>query len=228
MCICVKYFHCFFCFLLFSVFKSHCDYRESCHSTWLLWPHPAKTSSPTRLWLKVNTDSVSYSFTHGRSNRHVKGIIMRMHSYACFMLNSLFHDSTSVTENELILASVKDNLTVAHSSERLDRMTGFVLPLPLFPGKLINPIVVSCLDRAVFCDWIQHFKAADVPVLSPPPPVYDIIYTPTQREVSTALPFLTGQKQLHCSQLLMIHNYQVYNLLLVCESAGGASQSMRK
>ncbi|XP_029363316.1 probable pleckstrin homology domain-containing family N member 1 isoform X2 [Echeneis naucrates] len=52
----------------------------------------------------------------------------------------------------------------------------------MIEGKLINPIVVSCLDRAAFCDWIQHFKAADVPVLSPPPPVYDIIYTPTQRE----------------------------------------------
>ncbi|KAM8754787.1 uncharacterized protein plekhn1 isoform 2-T2 [Acanthopagrus schlegelii] len=52
----------------------------------------------------------------------------------------------------------------------------------MIEGKLINPIVVSCLDRTEFCDWIQHFKAADVPVLSPPPPVYDIIYTPTQRE----------------------------------------------
>ncbi|KAF7657742.1 hypothetical protein LDENG_00022770 [Lucifuga dentata] len=52
----------------------------------------------------------------------------------------------------------------------------------MIEGKLINPIVVSCLDRIEFCDWIQHFKAADVPVLSPPPPVYDIIYTPTHRE----------------------------------------------
>ncbi|KAM3872585.1 uncharacterized protein plekhn1 [Diretmus argenteus] len=52
----------------------------------------------------------------------------------------------------------------------------------MIEGKLINPIVVSCLDKAEFCDWIQHFKAADVPVLTPPPPVYDIIYTPTQRE----------------------------------------------
>ncbi|KAJ0036881.1 hypothetical protein NQD34_005558 [Periophthalmus magnuspinnatus] len=52
----------------------------------------------------------------------------------------------------------------------------------MIEGKLINPIVVSCLDRSEFCDWIQHFKAADVPVLSPPPPVYDIIYTPTQKE----------------------------------------------
>uniref|UniRef100_A0A3Q1J5A8 PH domain-containing protein n=1 Tax=Anabas testudineus TaxID=64144 RepID=A0A3Q1J5A8_ANATE len=52
----------------------------------------------------------------------------------------------------------------------------------MIEGKLINPIVVSCLDRSEFCEWIQHFKAADVPVLSPPPPVYDIIYTPTHRE----------------------------------------------
>ncbi|CAL1606014.1 unnamed protein product [Knipowitschia caucasica] len=52
----------------------------------------------------------------------------------------------------------------------------------MIEGKLINPIVVSCLDRTEYCDWIQHLKAADVPVLSPPPPVYDIIYTPTQKQ----------------------------------------------
>ncbi|KAM9343769.1 putative pleckstrin homology domain-containing family N member 1 [Pholidichthys leucotaenia] len=52
----------------------------------------------------------------------------------------------------------------------------------MIEGKLINPIVVSCLERTEFCDWIQHLKAADVPVLSPPPPVYDIIYTPTHTE----------------------------------------------
>ncbi|XP_076019597.1 uncharacterized protein plekhn1 isoform X2 [Genypterus blacodes] len=52
----------------------------------------------------------------------------------------------------------------------------------MIEGKLINPIVVSCLDRAEFCEWIEHFKAADVPVLTPPPPVYDIIYTPTHGE----------------------------------------------
>ncbi|XP_029975722.1 pleckstrin homology domain-containing family N member 1 [Salarias fasciatus] len=52
----------------------------------------------------------------------------------------------------------------------------------MIEGKLINPIVVSCLDRAEFCEWIESFKAADVPVLSPPPPVYDIIYTPTSTE----------------------------------------------
>ncbi|KAL2103604.1 hypothetical protein ACEWY4_000472 [Coilia grayii] len=52
----------------------------------------------------------------------------------------------------------------------------------MIEGKLINPIIVSCLDKTEFHDWIQHLKAADVPILSPPPPVYDIIYTPTQRE----------------------------------------------
>uniref|UniRef100_A0A3Q0R7I1 Pleckstrin homology domain containing, family N member 1 n=1 Tax=Amphilophus citrinellus TaxID=61819 RepID=A0A3Q0R7I1_AMPCI len=52
----------------------------------------------------------------------------------------------------------------------------------MIEGKMINPIVVSCVDRMEFCDWIQQFKAADVPVLSPPPPVYDIIYTPTKTE----------------------------------------------
>uniref|UniRef100_A0A3Q3G4T9 Pleckstrin homology domain containing, family N member 1 n=1 Tax=Labrus bergylta TaxID=56723 RepID=A0A3Q3G4T9_9LABR len=63
----------------------------------------------------------------------------------------------------------------------------------MIEGKLINPIVVSCLDMPEFCDWIQHFKAADVPVLSPPPPVYDIIYTPTHREVRPALLPFTGR-----------------------------------
>ncbi|TRY96612.1 hypothetical protein DNTS_024244 [Danionella cerebrum] len=52
----------------------------------------------------------------------------------------------------------------------------------MMEGKLINPIIVSCLDKIEFHDWIQHFKCADVPILSPPPPVYDIIYTPTQKE----------------------------------------------
>uniref|UniRef100_A0A3Q1CLN9 PH domain-containing protein n=1 Tax=Amphiprion ocellaris TaxID=80972 RepID=A0A3Q1CLN9_AMPOC len=63
-------------------------------------------------------------------------------------------------------------------------------------GKLINPIVVSCLDRTEFCDWIQHFKAADVPVLSPPPPVYDIIYTPTNKEYSSSRPSSTETARL--------------------------------
>lgn len=74
----------------------------------------------------------------------------------------------------------------------------------LLPGKLINPIVVSCLDRMEFCDWIQHFKAADVPVLTPPPPVYDIIYTPTHREVRHTLLL---KKQSDFSQPHMNHNY---------------------
>ena len=99
---------------------------------------------------------------------------------------------------------------------------------PLFSGKLINPIVVSCLDRPEFCDWIQHFKAADVPVLSPPPPVYDIIYTPTHKEVRPALLPFRGQKQLHYTQLLMIYNDQERYLLLLCEPVGGVNLSMRK
>ncbi|KAG9269666.1 pleckstrin homology domain-containing family N member 1 [Astyanax mexicanus] len=52
----------------------------------------------------------------------------------------------------------------------------------MIEGKLINPIVVSCPNTSEFREWIQHFKCADVPILSPPPPVYDIIYTPTQRQ----------------------------------------------
>lgn len=52
----------------------------------------------------------------------------------------------------------------------------------MIEGKLINPIVVSCPNTSEFREWIQHLKSADVPVLSPPPPVYDIIYTPTQTE----------------------------------------------
>ncbi|CDQ79566.1 unnamed protein product [Oncorhynchus mykiss] len=52
----------------------------------------------------------------------------------------------------------------------------------MIEGKMINPIVVSCLDKREFYDWIQHFKAFDVPVVSPPPPVYDIIYTPTAKK----------------------------------------------
>ncbi|XP_019906971.1 pleckstrin homology domain-containing family N member 1 isoform X2 [Esox lucius] len=58
-------------------------------------------------------------------------------------------------------------------------------------GKLINPIVVTCLDKKEFYDWIQHFKDFDVPVLSPPPPVYDIIYTPTPREYTSSRPSST-------------------------------------
>ncbi|KAA0707078.1 Pleckstrin -like proteiny domain-containing family N member 1 [Triplophysa tibetana] len=52
----------------------------------------------------------------------------------------------------------------------------------MMEGKLINPIVVSCLDKSEIHDWIRYFKNADVPILRPPPPVYDIIYTPTQKQ----------------------------------------------
>lgn len=88
--------------------------------------------------------------------------------------------------NELVLSPEwqSDHSTFQWVNRPNDRLCP---PPPLFPGKLINPIVVSCLDRTEFCDWIQHFKAADVPVLTPPPPVYDIIYTPTHREVKPAL-----------------------------------------
>ncbi|MED6292416.1 hypothetical protein CHARACLAT_000042 [Characodon lateralis] len=65
----------------------------------------------------------------------------------------------------------------------------------MIEGKLINPIVVSCLDRTEFCSWIQQFKAADVPVLSPPPPVYDIIYTPTNTEQGTRFDRWSGNSQ---------------------------------
>ncbi|KAI1892627.1 hypothetical protein AGOR_G00135520 [Albula goreensis] len=51
----------------------------------------------------------------------------------------------------------------------------------MIEGQLINPIIVSCLDKKEFHDWIHHFKASHVPVQIPPPPVYDIIDTPTQR-----------------------------------------------
>ncbi|KAM9444926.1 uncharacterized protein plekhn1 [Clarias gariepinus] len=52
----------------------------------------------------------------------------------------------------------------------------------MIEGKLINPIVASCQNTSEFRDWIHHFKGAGVPVLSPPPPVYDIMYTPTHKE----------------------------------------------
>ena len=50
--VCMKRFH---CLCLCIVSHSHYDFRGNFHSTWLLWPHPAKTSSPTPLWSKVNT-----------------------------------------------------------------------------------------------------------------------------------------------------------------------------
>ncbi|XP_035236689.1 probable pleckstrin homology domain-containing family N member 1 [Anguilla anguilla] len=54
----------------------------------------------------------------------------------------------------------------------------------MIEGKLINPIIVSCLDKKEFHDWIHHFKASYVPVHIPPPPVYDIIDNPTKRMAS--------------------------------------------
>lgn len=77
----------------------------------------------------------------------------------------------------------------------------------LLLGKLINPIVVSCLDKSEFHDWIRYYKNADVPILSPPPPVYDIIYTPTQKQVSK-----TVLKVLWCRMLEVTDNAVRYSL----------------
>ncbi|XP_016114556.1 pleckstrin homology domain-containing family N member 1-like [Sinocyclocheilus grahami] len=77
----------------------------------------------------------------------------------------------------------------------------------MIEGKLINPIVVSCLDKSEFNDWILYFKSADVPILSPPPPVYDIIYTPTQKQVTKSwieilLYICVASKQYNINELL--------------------------
>lgn len=125
---------------------------------------------------------------------------------------------TAPPMNELVLSPEpqSDRSTFQRANGPNDRLCP-----PLFPGKLINPIVVSCLDRTEFCDWIQHFKAADVPVLSPPPPVYDIIYTPTHREVRQALPKLPcgsvsgGIKSITCKRNRS--DIQIYiSQLLLC------------
>ncbi|XP_061114982.1 probable pleckstrin homology domain-containing family N member 1 [Conger conger] len=55
----------------------------------------------------------------------------------------------------------------------------------MIEGKLINPIIVSCLDKKEFHDWIHNFKASYVPVHIPPPPVYDIIDNPTKRTATS-------------------------------------------
>ncbi|XP_029104804.1 uncharacterized protein LOC108928112 [Scleropages formosus] len=52
----------------------------------------------------------------------------------------------------------------------------------MIKGKLINPIIVSCLDMKEFSDWICKFRASRIPIQTPPPPVYDIIYTPIKIE----------------------------------------------
>ncbi|MBN3307335.1 PKHN1 protein, partial [Amia calva] len=52
----------------------------------------------------------------------------------------------------------------------------------LIEGKLINPIVVSCLNEFEFHEWMRHLTVAQVPVHGPLAPVYDTIYTPTKKE----------------------------------------------
>ncbi|XP_036388290.1 pleckstrin homology domain-containing family N member 1-like isoform X1 [Megalops cyprinoides] len=69
----------------------------------------------------------------------------------------------------------------------------------MIEGQFINPIVVSCLDKKEFHEWLHHFKASHVPVQIPPPPVYDIIDTPTKRTVPGQIDRWSG----HSSQGLM-------------------------
>ncbi|XP_041130799.1 uncharacterized protein LOC121329315 [Polyodon spathula] len=49
-------------------------------------------------------------------------------------------------------------------------------------GKLINPIIVTCLDQCDYQEWLRHLRALQVAVEGPPANVYDIIYTPTEKE----------------------------------------------
>lgn len=83
------------------VLKTHYDYRGNFHSTWLVWPHPARTSSLTPSWLKVSTlnqwAAQVQSLEH--TKRHVNGFLISVHSYACFTLSGLCDESASVTES---------------------------------------------------------------------------------------------------------------------------------
>lgn len=149
---------------------------------WSQSPRPVKRSSPTRSWSKVSqlmVISTKYS-EEGKFQvikRNQDDVFCRS---ICFLKcdvklyfgcselpHFLLWDFEAATWPSLLLLSL--------------------------PGKLINPIIVSCPDKMEFHEWIQHFKAADVPILSPPPPVYDIIYTPTQKEVqyNTQTPYVT-------------------------------------
>uniref|UniRef100_A0A3B3R430 Pleckstrin homology domain containing, family N member 1 n=1 Tax=Paramormyrops kingsleyae TaxID=1676925 RepID=A0A3B3R430_9TELE len=79
----------------------------------------------------------------------------------------------------------------------------------MIEGRLINPIIVTCMDENEFSNWISHFNIMEVPVLLPPPPVYDIIYTPTQSKVKANRSESEGRgsqkgRELHEPSL---HNY---------------------
>lgn len=52
----------------------------------------------------------------------------------------------------------------------------------MIEGKLINPIIVTCLDQCDYQDWLRHLRALEVAVEGPPANVYDVIYTPTEKE----------------------------------------------
>uniref|UniRef100_A0A8C8FCY5 PH domain-containing protein n=1 Tax=Oncorhynchus tshawytscha TaxID=74940 RepID=A0A8C8FCY5_ONCTS len=95
----------------------------------------------------------------------------------------------------------------------------------MIEGKMINPIVVSCLDKREFYDWIQHFKAFDVPVVSPPPPVYDIIYTPTAKEAPEVDRWSWNSRSQSRSESLRLRQSAGSESLRLGQSAG--SESLR-
>ncbi|XP_048878763.1 probable pleckstrin homology domain-containing family N member 1 isoform X2 [Brienomyrus brachyistius] len=71
----------------------------------------------------------------------------------------------------------------------------------MIEGRLINPIIVTCMDENEFSNWISHFKIMQVPVLLPPPPVYDIIYTPTEsKEFEFDRWSVRSHREQRCSQ----------------------------
>ncbi|KAG2459279.1 PKHN1 protein, partial [Polypterus senegalus] len=52
----------------------------------------------------------------------------------------------------------------------------------MIEGKLINPIIMSCMDECDYQDWLHHLRTLDVAIEGPPGHVYDPIYTPTKIE----------------------------------------------
>ncbi|XP_028663689.1 probable pleckstrin homology domain-containing family N member 1 [Erpetoichthys calabaricus] len=52
----------------------------------------------------------------------------------------------------------------------------------MIEGKLINPIIVSCMDECDYQDWLHHLGTLDVAIEGPQGHVYDPIYTPTKIE----------------------------------------------
>ncbi|KPP66742.1 hypothetical protein Z043_114726 [Scleropages formosus] len=75
-----------------------------------------------------------------------------------------------------------NTITVTTPCHDLKPNTFMIKGMPINSRKLINPIIVSCLDMKEFSDWICKFRASRIPIQTPPPPVYDIIYTPIKIE----------------------------------------------